>query len=308
MRRYKVGDLALMLGTAVKICTDLATSDKLQQPICDDKFCKMFVPIVEGLLITARNFDADPALIHAIEELYTDAKNSDFDRREAVLYARLKPIVEGIQNNLNSRAFMFIESDRAEYWENGDLFGQDFAIGFPKAALIEMLEAGDCFAAGRATACVFHCIRIAEYGLRLLAKMLKVSVSDKGKTHPLEYADWDKVITAIRNKITDIRKLPRGPKKEKSLQYYSGLANQCEYMKDIWRNEIMHTRRLYNDVEALSVIGRVRDFVQPIASIEAKKRISKGLQRMYKLQKTRAGSLVSLVELLQKKPGSELHR
>ena len=74
-------------------------------------------------------------------------------------------------------------------------------------------------------------------------------------------------------------------------------------MKDIWRNEIMHTRRLYNDVEALSVIGRVRDFVQPIASIEAKKRISKDLQRMYKLQKTRAGSLVSLVELLQKKPG-----
>ena len=64
------------LGTAVKICTDLATSDKLQQPICDGKFCEMFLPIVEGLLINARNFDADPALIHAIEELYTDAKNS----------------------------------------------------------------------------------------------------------------------------------------------------------------------------------------------------------------------------------------
>ena len=76
---------------------------------------------------------------------------------------------------------MFIESDRAEYWENGDPFGQDFATGFPKAALIEMLEAGDCFATGRATACVFHCIRIAEYDLRLLAKMLNSKCKRQGE-------------------------------------------------------------------------------------------------------------------------------
>ena len=299
MRRYKVGDLALMLGTAIKICTDLSTSDKLAQPICDDDFCADFVQIVEGLLIVCRNFDGDAALISAIEALCLDAKSPKFDRREAVLHARLKIIIDGIQNNLNSRAFMFIPTDRAQYWENLELFGEEFILAFPRVAVREMLEAGNCYAAGRYTACVFHCIRVTEYALRKLARKMKVTVSDKGKTHPLEYADWDKVIQAIRNKIVAIRTFPRGPKKEQKLQFYSDLAEQCEYMKDIWRNEIMHTRRAYNEAEALAVITRVRDFVQPFVRTDAKKEIKKRLRSLPQFQPSPGRRIVSLSQLLK---------
>jgi hypothetical protein len=234
MYSYEVGDLALMLGTAVKVCTDLSRSDRLAQPICDDAFCSHFVQIIDGLVIVCENFHADPSLIEALKSLLEDAKSPAFDRRESVVYARLAPILEGIQNNLNSRAFMFIPEDRASYWENFDIFGEDFVLAFPKPAVREMLEVGNCYAAGRNTACVFHSIRVTEYALRKLARQMRVTVSDKGKTHPLEYADWNKVIVAIREKIKASRLLPHGPRKAATLQLYSDLAQQCEYIKDIW--------------------------------------------------------------------------
>ncbi len=48
------------------------------------------------------------------------------------------------------------------------------------------------------------------------------------------------------------------------LQFYSAMADQCEYIKDIWRNEIAHTRRTYSKEEALGVINRVKEFVKEL--------------------------------------------
>lgn len=69
------------------------------------------------------------------------------------------------------------------------------------------------------------------------------------------------MISAIQNKIKKIRQRPVGPKREEELQFLSNAADHCEYMKDIWRNELSHTRRWYKKEEALSVINRVREFV-----------------------------------------------
>jgi hypothetical protein len=191
---------------------------------------------------------------------------------------------------------MFVPADQAEYWDDPEMFGDDFLIGFPKAAVSEMVEAGNCFAAARWTAAVFHCMRVAEYGLRRLAKNLRVTISSKGKTCPIEYGDWDTVITAIRNKIKETRTLPRGPKKQQNLQFYSTAADHCEYMKDIWRNEISHTRRRYNKAESLAVINRVREFVRPLAITDAKKAIKKHMNA----RKSKPNSLALLRDLLGK--------
>ena len=72
------------------------------------------------------------------------------------------------------------------------------------------------------------------------------------------------MITAIQNKIKKIRQRPVGPKREAELQFFSSVADHCEYMKDIWRNELSHTRRWYKKEEALSAINRVKEFVTVI--------------------------------------------
>jgi hypothetical protein len=104
-------------------------------------------------------------------------------------------------------------------------------------------------------------MRVSEHGLRRLARRLHVTLTDKGNLHPLEYADWDKLLTAIRNKIIEARKLSKGPRKEKQLQSWSEAGDHCEYMKDIWRNSVSHTRQPYKNSEALGACERVRDFM-----------------------------------------------
>jgi hypothetical protein len=109
-------------------------------------------------------------------------------------------------------------------------------------------------------------MRVAEYGLRYVAKKAGVKLTDKGKSQPIEYATWDKVIAEIKKQITAARALSHGPKKNMKLQFYSDAAENLTYIRDIWRNEISHTRKSYNEAEALGVLTRVRDFMELLAS------------------------------------------
>jgi hypothetical protein len=68
--------------------------------------------------------------------------------------------------------------------------------------------------------------------------------------------------------------------------------NPHEYMKDIWRNELSHTRRRYNKAESLAVINRVRDFVQLIASHEVPKEIDERIARLERIKKSLLSSAI----------------
>lgn len=126
-------------------------------------------------------------------------------------------------------------------------------------------EAYYCYALERNTASVFHAMRVSEYGLRHVARKVRVTLTDKGKPHPIEYATWDKVIAGIKKKIEEARQLSQGPKKIARLQFWSSAAENCTYIRDIWRNEVSHTRRTYNDHEALGILERVKSFMQLLA-------------------------------------------
>ena len=136
---------------------------------------------------------------------------------------------------------------------------------FPEATA-DTESAIECYALEQPTAAVFHMMRMAEHGLRAIAKKVGVRLTDKGKPQPLEYATWDKVITAINNKIAAARLLPQGPKKNQKLRFYSDAAENCTYIRDLWRNETSHTRKRYNSAEAWGVINRVRDFMELLAN------------------------------------------
>lgn len=91
-------------------------------------------------------------------------------------------------------------------------------------------------------------------------------INDQANYHPIESGTWDKVITACKGKIDAIRKKPIGPKKQAQLEFYSDAGDHCLFMKDIWRNNISHTRKPYNKPEALAVLERVRDFMKFLAA------------------------------------------
>jgi hypothetical protein len=160
---------------------------------------------------------------------------------------------------LSRRSFAFIRPELALYFENDTLLG-DVADKF-NAARQDAKDAGNALAAELYTASVFHQMRVAEHGLRRLAQKLNIKLLHKGGAQPIEFADWDKVITGIKNKIDAIRKLPIGNKRLAQLEVYSDAADHCTFMKDIWRNNVSHTRKPYIEAEAIAVLSRVRDFM-----------------------------------------------
>ena len=272
-----------MLSGALNALQELRTGDSLRRSagvigraditireVCTAEFLVNLALVVDGLMIMSRNFDSDPSPEDQMQKLKSDLESKSCDRREAVIAARLAAIVDGVQNNLNSRKFMFIPEDQAKYYDNPDLMAG--VLRFGEAAILEMREAGNCFALSRGTACVFHCMRVAEYGLRHLARRVGAKISSRGKRCPIEFGDWGTVITAINNKISKARQRPAGPRRDELLRFYSDAADHCSYMKDIWRNDISHAQRRYNKPETLGVLNRVQEFMKLLATEPQKRK------------------------------------
>ena len=176
----------------------------------------------------------------------------------------IQAVRHSISHELAQHTFMYMPDNQAEYYERADLFGADVRDSFPEAEA-DIKSSGSAIACGLFTASVFHSMRVAEFGLRRIGVKLRVRLKDRGHYQPIEYGTWDKVITACKNKIDVVRKKPIGPKRQEQLEFYSDAGDHCLFMKDIWRNNISHTRKPYNQPEAVAVMERVKDFMRFLA-------------------------------------------
>jgi hypothetical protein len=187
------------------------------------------------------------------------------ERYTAELLAKdLHAIMMEIILVLRDRKFAYIPPVNAPYFEQEKLFGEQVYETF-ESARQDIKDAGNCFAASLYTACIFHLMRASEHGLRRLAKKLRVTLTHTKKLIPLEYGEWDKIITGINGKISAARALPSGPKRQRTLELFSDAGQHCLFMKDIWRNTASHARKAYTPNEALAAMERIRDFMQFLA-------------------------------------------
>jgi hypothetical protein len=182
----------------------------------------------------------------------------------AAVESEIKHARRAIKAEIRHWNFVAIIGDRAQYSEKEMLFGVEVYHMFESARL-DIREAGNCIAVGLATSAVFHLMRVAEHGLRKVARDFRITLRDKGKPQPIEHATWDKTITAIKNKIAAIRALPQGGRRQAKLSYFSDAADHCLFMKDIWRNNVSHTHSPYTVAEAVAAFERVRDFMRFVA-------------------------------------------
>jgi hypothetical protein len=166
-----------------------------------------------------------------------------------------------IEADLEKHLFVFVSPDKAKVLHDMPEKWKEIWKKFPES-MTDAQSAAQCYALEQDTGCVFHLMRVAEHGLRAVARKVGVKLTDKGKRQPIEFATWDKVIAGINGEITKARAMPHGPRKNRKLQFYSNAAENCTYIRDLWRNETAHTRKRYNDAEALGVMNRVRDFMQ----------------------------------------------
>jgi hypothetical protein len=185
------------------------------------------------------------------------------------LAAEMRSLQGDIASDMMDCLFVQVIRDAAMFFENPELLGKEVLQGFP-ACREDIVCAGNCVAVGMGTSAVFHMMRVAEMGLRAFARHLGllrvIENKKKGKTVPIEYAQWEKIIDQLGDKI-DAKLLPmkRGVSKQKKQEFYYSALNEVSSFKDAWRNHVMHVRQTYSLEDAAAVIAHVGRFMASLA-------------------------------------------
>jgi hypothetical protein len=219
-----------------------------------------------GLLLPALSYCKEAELLESQKMIQHLIGNQFKD--SVVTNAELQWALHSLQrlmaSEMSERLFFSISKSFATKFDDPYPMCKEVSDAFPLAK-DDIREAYNCLVLDRNTAAVFHSMRIAEHGLRSLARKLKVKLTHKGKPQPIVSATWDKIITEIKNRINAAHATPHGAYRQRQLTHYSDMADRCSYMKDLWRNEIMHTRRSYNKEEAAGAVRRVSEFMNLLA-------------------------------------------
>lgn len=176
-----------------------------------------------------------------------------------------------ISDELEQRLFMYMPMSAAEKFEKDDLFGSDVKAQFP-AAITDVKAAGNCYATGSYTACVFHCMRVVELGARAMVRSLKVQshlVNRSRVRVPVGLCEWETVRKALQGGVdalsagagTDMRK-------KKKHEFYSHALASFLNFKVAWRNHVSHTRERepYTEFTAMIVMTNTKHFMAHLAT------------------------------------------
>jgi hypothetical protein len=102
-----------------------------------------------------------------------------------------------------TKRFLKVRTARSICIDNPNLMGPKVLSAFP-AAKSDIIEAGNCLAAECHTACVFHLMRVVEWGLRAFCAHLgfrKLRITKKsGKTKlvPVDFLEWEKILDKLQ--------------------------------------------------------------------------------------------------------------
>jgi len=156
-----------------------------------------------------------------------------------------------IRLEMENHLFFFMPPNQADYYDKSELMGADVLAKFPDLRY-DIVEAGNCYAASRSTAVVFHLMRIMEVGVQEFGKKLGVTL--------VQEKNWQNILDEINKAV---KALPKGPQ---AVEMAHAAANLYS-VKVAWRNEVMHPNDTYGHDEAKSLIGLVRVFMGQLAGI-----------------------------------------
>jgi hypothetical protein len=169
---------------------------------------------------------------------------------------------EDIFSEIDKKKFHRIADDRSDFVDNDLLFGANVWGAFPSARE-DLKASGNCLAAECHSAAVFHLMRVAEIGLRGLAFDRRIRIP---KNRPVELATWEAIIKELEAAEDEIRTFPQTLAREAQFDFYHGALMQFRAFKNVFRNQIMHTRKTFDRLRAESIFNQVKAFMDTLAS------------------------------------------
>jgi hypothetical protein len=226
--------------------------------------CARFIPLCERIIAlgSANSFRHTTIKAHQLKDRM-EVNPLLFD--SSSLAAEMRSLEGDIASDMMDCLFVQVVRDATPFFENPELLGQAVSQGFP-ACREDIVSVGNCIAVGMGTSAVFHLMRVAEMGLRAFARHLglhRVTENRKnGKTIPMEYAQWEKILNQLGEKIeSKLFPMGRGPSKQKKQEFYYSALNEISSFKDAWRNHVMHVRQTYSLEDAAAITAHVGRFM-----------------------------------------------
>jgi hypothetical protein len=173
---------------------------------------------------------------------------------------RVRLLTERMNDELDSITLLWVSPREFQYFEKTELFGANFKKHFP-VANAEVIEAGNCFALGRYTACVFHLMRATEKGILALYAELKLP--------PLNQPTWSwgSVLKQIGEEIKSRNTtLATDPIWHAEKEFYEQTHAFLHAAKNPIRNSTMHVAVSYDEAGAENVFNAIKAFLSHVAT------------------------------------------
>jgi hypothetical protein len=166
-----------------------------------------------------------------------------------------------LEKDLREKVFMSLSAAEVEYYNQPQLFGSEVKSRFPKANE-EITAAGTCYAINDYNGCVFHLMRVVEYGARTMLKELNVQ---KHGNHPIELCDWGELKRALD---AELPKLSTGKLTDtqimSDLEFYTYPIQEFEKFR-IWRNKASHLREAYLPGQTKDIMDATERYMRHLA-------------------------------------------
>jgi hypothetical protein len=188
--------------------------------------------------------------IHLLRPI--EKQKAEMLKIEVPVRTKIQQLCSVVHSELEARIFFHIAVKEASFYDQKEFFGSSVNQRFPSVQY-DMVEAGNCYALGRGTACVFHLMRIMEVGVQEFGAKLGVSLAHE--------KNWQNILDETNKAI---KALP--PKAATTVEMSQVSANLYS-VKLAWRNEVMHPNDTYTLEEAENLIRLVKVFMQKLETI-----------------------------------------
>jgi hypothetical protein len=166
-----------------------------------------------------------------------------------------------IEVELKDILFLYIPKDHAVWFNKNDPFGSKVSNNFP-STMQDIKDACNCYAIGQYTACIFHLMRVAEIGLRILAWDRRIKFKKKS---PLELKEWREIFKGLEDEEIRLKSLHRTKAREAQFEFYHGAMIELRAFKNLYRDRTMHARACYDIYQTTSAMVNVSAFMKGLS-------------------------------------------
>jgi hypothetical protein len=171
-------------------------------------------------------------------------------------------LVNRLKDTLSAKVILVLQEREARLYEPREpIFGNVVNSKFPTTGAFEIDEAAKCLALGRATACVFHLMRVIEVGLDAIR--LSLGLPQLQQTA----RNWGSILNQIKQeKEKRDKTTPSGWIDVNDSSLYAEIYISLDAVKNVWRNTTMHVENKYTPEEAEHIFNAVHGLMTKISS------------------------------------------